>query len=140
MCRLIKIKVDDFNVKSFIRDILNYYRKELNHKDILWWIEGLKENDILNFNHNGCLEEQFFNYIKKDGNKLYVPFLEYKNVKQAIHLNGEVINIYSISNEEDNEEAVGIEIENINGAYIIKTLSKEGFENISYIKDRYKIA
>ncbi|MGL5647820.1 MAG: hypothetical protein ACRDDY_08210 [Clostridium sp.] len=138
MCRLLKIKVDDFNAKSFIRDVLNYYRKELNHKDILWWIEGTEEDDILRFKHNECLEEQFFKYIRTEGNKLYIPFLEYKNVKQAININGDVINIHSF--DEEVKDDVGIQIENRNGLYMITTLSREGFENISYMKNRYKIA
>lgn len=140
MKSLLKIKVDEFNVRMFMRDILNYCRKELTSQDILWWIEGKSENDILKFKPNQCLEEQFFNYIKRDGNKLNIPFFIHGNAKtnEMININGE----YMYINMESGEDVftIGIEIENVGGSFLISTVAEDGAKNINYIKNKYKVA
>ncbi|WP_297630406.1 hypothetical protein [uncultured Clostridium sp.] len=140
MKNLLKIKVDEFNAKMFMRDILNYCRKELTAKDILWWIEGKNEKDILKFNPKGCLEEQFFNYIKQAGNKLNIPFFIHGNVKtgEMVNMNGEYMYVNMECGEELN--TVGIEIENMGGSFLISTIAEDGAKNIDYIKSKYRVA
>lgn len=129
---LLNIKIDEFNARGFVRDVLNYCRRELNDTDILWWIDGQKENEILEFDSQDCLENQFLDYLKSEGKKLCIPFfvkgegLEYG---QAISLNGEVIDL-------EKEQSVGIEIEHLNGYFVIKSMIESDLDRESNLSKK----